>query len=251
MKQHEAVIIALEKLGGTAHLGDLNLETMKIKDCEWKTKSPFASIRRIVQTNEHIYKIKPGLYALKKYQKRNESNGFIIENEKNKNSEEIKSFNHSYYQGMLTIIGNMKKFKTYLPNQDKNKKFIEKSLDDLRSIKEIPNFSYKKLIDRSKNIDVIWFNSRLMDDNLLMPAGFFEVEHSTDIQNSLIKFNDLQDFAARMIIVADESRKKEFESKIKSISFEHIVSKVEFLDYETLNKMYEFTLHEQFFITKL
>ena len=51
MKQHEAVIIALEKLGGTALLGDLNLETMKIKDCEWKTKTPFASIRRIVQTN--------------------------------------------------------------------------------------------------------------------------------------------------------------------------------------------------------
>ena len=38
MKQHEAVIIALENLGGIAALGDLNLETMKIKECEWKTK---------------------------------------------------------------------------------------------------------------------------------------------------------------------------------------------------------------------
>ena len=152
---------------------------------------------------------------------------------------------------MLTIIGNLKKYKTYLPNQDKNKKFIEKSLDDLRSIKEIPNFTYKKLVERSKNIDVIWFNSRLMEDSLLMPARFFEVEHSTDIQNSLVKYNDLQDFAARMIIVADESRKKEFDSKIKSTSFEDIVSKVEFLDYAALNKMYEFTLHEQFFKTKL
>jgi len=251
MKQHEAVIIALEKLGGIATLGDLNLETMKIKECEWKTKTPFASIRRIVQTNEDIYKIKPGLYSLKKYQKRNEANGILVETTKNKNSEEVKSFNHSYYQGMLTIIGNLKKYKTYLPNQDKNKKFVEKSLDELRTVKEIPNYTYQKLVQRSSTIDVIWFTSRLMEDSILMPTSFFEVEHSTDIQNSLLKFNDLQDFAARMIIVADESRKKEFESKIKSSAFNEIRNKIEFLEYEALTKMYEYTLEEQVFKTKL
>ena len=251
MKQHEAVIIALENLGGIATLGDLNLETMKIKECEWKTKTPFASIRRIVQMNEEIYKIKPGLYSLKKYQKKNEANGILVETTKNKNSEEVKSFNHSYYQGMITIIGNLKKFKTYLPNQDKNKKFIEKSLDDLRTIKEIPHFTYQKLVQRSSTIDVIWFNSRLMDETLLMPTSFFEVEHSTDIQNSLLKFNDLQDFAARMIIVADESRKREFDTKIKSSAFNEIRNKVEFLEYEALTKMYEYTLEEQVFKTKL
>ncbi|MBK6604654.1 MAG: hypothetical protein KBF99_13530 [Leptospiraceae bacterium] len=251
MKQHEAVIIALENLGGIATLGDLNLETMKIKECEWKTKTPFASIRRIVQMNEEIYKIKPGLYSLKKYQKKNEANGILVETTKNKNSEAVKSFNHSYYQGMLTIIGNLKKFKTYLPNQDKNKKFIEKSLDELRTIKEIPHFTYQKLIQRSSTIDVIWFSSRLMDENLLMPTSFFEVEHSTDIQNSLLKFNDLQDFAARMIIVADETRKREFETKIKSSAFNEIRNKIEFLEYEALTKMYEYTLEEQVFKTKL
>ena len=251
MKQHEAVIIALENLGGIATLGDLNIETMKIKECEWKTKTPFASIRRIVQMNEEIYKIKPGLYSLKKYQKKNEANGILVETTKNKNSEAVKSFNHSYYQGMLTIIGNLKKFKTYLPNQDKNKKFIEKSLDELRTIKEIPHFTYQKLIQRSSTIDVIWFSSRLMDENLLMPTSFFEVEHSTDIQNSLLKFNDLQDFAARMIIVADETRKREFETKIKSSAFNEIRNKIEFLEYEALTKMYEYTLEEQVFKTKL
>ncbi len=59
MKQYEAVILTLEKLGGVATLGKLNQEVFKIKDCEWKTKTPFASIRRIVQLNENIYKIKP------------------------------------------------------------------------------------------------------------------------------------------------------------------------------------------------
>jgi len=56
-----------------------------------------------------------------------------------------------------------------------------------------------------------------------MPHSFFEVEHSTDIQNSLLKFNDLRDFSSRMIIVADISRKKEYESKIKYSSFKKIL----------------------------
>lgn len=59
MKQYEAVIATLERLGGVATLGELNKEVFKIKECEWKTKTPFASIRRIVQMNENIYKIKP------------------------------------------------------------------------------------------------------------------------------------------------------------------------------------------------
>ena len=89
MKQYEAVILTIERLGGVATLGELNHEVFKIEDCEWKTKTPFASIRRIVQQNKEIYKIKPGLYGLMKYKKENESNGFIEETEKNKDSEEM------------------------------------------------------------------------------------------------------------------------------------------------------------------
>lgn len=48
MKQYEAVIETLKRLGGIATLGQLNQEVFKIRDCEWNTKTPFASIRRIV-----------------------------------------------------------------------------------------------------------------------------------------------------------------------------------------------------------
>ena len=47
-----------------------------------------------------------------------------------------------------------------------------------------------------------------------MPHSFYEIEHSTDIQNSLLKFNDLKDFSARMVIVADEKRHAEFGNKM-------------------------------------
>ena len=42
-------------------------------------KTPFASIRRIVQLDKNIYKIKPGLYGLTKFKSLNESKGFIQE----------------------------------------------------------------------------------------------------------------------------------------------------------------------------
>lgn len=108
MKQYEAVLMTIEKLGWIATLGQINQEIFNIKDCEWKSKTPFASIRRIVQLDKNIYKIKPGLYALKRLQKKFESEGIFIENEKNIDAKEIIDFNHSYYQGLLLEIGNKK-----------------------------------------------------------------------------------------------------------------------------------------------
>ena len=76
-----------------------------------------------------------------------------------------------------------------------------------------------------------------------MPNSLFEVEHSTDIQNSLLKFQDLQDFYTRMIIVADGNRRAEFEQKMDRKPFDEIRDRVKFLDYDTLVKQYE---HEVF-----
>lgn len=208
MKQYEAVIETLDKLGGVATLGELYREVFKIKDCEWKTKTPFASVRRIVQQTKGIYKIRPGLYGLEKYKKLIEGRGIIAETEKNRDSDDVKIFNHSYYQGILLMVGKFHNMQTFVPSQDKNKKFYDgKKLQELSTLNELPPFSYPELIKRSSTIDTIWFNKRNM------PHSFFEIEHSTDIQNSLLKFNDLQDFYVRMAIVADIKRKPEFEAK--------------------------------------
>ena len=234
MKQYEAVIQTIEKLWGIATLQQLNQEVFKIKECEWNTKTPFASIRRIVQQNEEIYKIKPGLYALKSYRKQLESKGIIVETDKNKNSQDIIKFNHSYYQGLLLSIGNMKGLHTFAPNQDKNKPFANQTIDDIRTMHEMPLFSYSHFVQRSSTIDVIWFNERNM------PHSFFEVEHSTDITNSLQKFNDLQDFHTNMYIVADEKRHDEFIQKFGYISFDLIRKgkRVKFISYDDLEKQY-------------
>lgn len=242
MKQYEAVIETLDKLGGIATLGELNREVFKIKDCEWKTKTPFASIRRIVQQTKGIYKIKPGLYGLEKYRKQLEDRGIIVETEKNKDSDNVKTFNHTYYQGILLIIGKYHNMQTFIPKQDKNKRFYDGTrLQDISTLKEMPSYSYPQIVKRSSTIDTIWFNERNM------PHSFFEIEHSTDIQNSLLKFNDLQDFYARMTIVADIKRKAEFEYKMHFHAFDdlRLNKRVSFLSYDSLIKQYEMEEEKQ------
>ena len=241
MTQAQAVIETIDKLGGIATLNQINQHVFEVEDCVWKTKTPFASVRRIVQQTKGIYKIKPGLYALETHRKQLEQDGITVQTEKNKNSEDVKAFNHSYYQGLLLEIGRMRHLDTFVPNQDKNKMFIKTPLGEIRTLQAIPQYSYADLVERSSTIDVIWFNDHRM------PHSFYEIEHSTDIQNSLLKFNDLKDFSARMVIVADEKRHAEFGSKMNYAAFNTLREnkRVAFLSYESLDKQYEQELQKQ------
>lgn len=244
MTQPQAVIETIEMLGGVATLNQINQNIFKLEECQWGTKTPFASIRRIVRHTNGIYRIKPGLYALESHRKELEQKGILVQDEHNEDSEIFKTFNHAYYQGLLLEMGKMQHLDTFVPDQDKNKRFLNQAvLGDLRTIQTIPDYSYPQLVKRSSTIDVIWFNNRLM------PHSFFEVEHSTDIQNSLLKFNDLQDFSARMVIVADEKRHNEFKTKLGYSAFEDLSknNRVLFLNYTSLEKQYELTLKKQQF----
>ena len=61
MGQREQVIEAMESNGGYATLKQLN---QLVDVSSWETKTPDATIRRIVQTNDEFFKIKPGLWGL-------------------------------------------------------------------------------------------------------------------------------------------------------------------------------------------
>lgn len=227
MRQYEAVVAAMKDNGGYSTLGQLYRNTLKIPGCEWKTKTPYASIRRIVQDRNEFFKIRPGLWALTSEKERILQELAISESAP---KDKVEDFNHSYYQGLLIQLGNVKKFETFVPAQDKNKKFLNQRLADFSTLDNFYNFSYERLLKRARTIDVSWFNERKL------PNAFFEVEHSTDIQNSLLKFLEFQDFRIRFFIVADQSRQREFESKINYQAFKPIHQDVEFLNYERLSE---------------
>ena len=145
-----------------------------------------------------------------------------------KSEKQVEDFTHSYYQGIIVNIGNMRKYQTYVPPQDKNRKFLEQRLSEITSTSQIYNFTYPEIVRKAKTVDVIWFNER----NL--PNSFFEVEHSTNIKNSLNKFYELQDFNAKFYIVASKVRKRQFDDVISSSIYRPIKNKVIFRNYETL-----------------
>ena len=224
--QEHQVIEVLKREGGYATLKRLN-EIMDFST--WKTKTPEATVRRIVQESKQIFKIQPGLWALEDCRE-DVLHRFELKLG-NKQSEE--QFSHGYYQGLLVEIGKFRHQTTYVPAQDKSRKFIGKCLGDITDTTEIPPFTYDKLLKRAKTVDVIWFNERQM------PSNFYEVEHTTDIKNSLSKFYELQDFHADFHIVANASRKKEFEDKLHVSMFGPIEKRVKFVDYMRVVNMYE------------
>lgn len=226
LTQAQQVIEALRKNGGYATLGKLyHLVDTRL----WATKTPNESIRRIVQLSNEIFRVQPGLWALSEY--REEVMRKLDIKSRDAKSEEM--FTHSYFQGLIIEIGNMKHFTTYVPAQDQNRKFLERPLKDVCSTIQIPQFSYECITNRAKTVDVIWFNDREM------PNSFFEVEHSTDIQNSVTKFCDLQDFYSRFYIIAPQNRKEQFDKVLERTAFRDMKGRILFHSYESVLGQYE------------
>ena len=224
--QEQQVIETMRQAGGYATLRRLN---ELVDFSTWKTKTPEATIRRIVQDSKSFFRIQPGLWALE------EMRGDVLKKfdlkPGNQKSEEL--FSHGYYQGLLVEIGKYRNQTTYIPAQDKNRNFIGQSLGNIVDTIELPDFTYEEIKRKARTVDVIWFNERKM------PSAFYEVEHTTDIKNSLSKFYELQDFNAGFFIVADSCRMKEFEDKIQVSMFDSIQKRVSFLDYQRVAIMYE------------
>lgn len=225
MTQEQQVIEALRNQGGYATLRRLN-EVLDFSS--WKTKTPEASVRRIVQKSDEIFRIQPGLWALE------ESRDTVLKRFeiKDGDSKSMEMFSHAYYQGLLIEIGHYRKSTTYVPPQDQHRLFLDKQLGDLTDYKTIPGFTYETLLRRARTVDVIWFNQRHM------PTHFYEVEHTTDIKNSLSKFYELQDFFSKFFIVANGHRENEFKDKINASIFYDIVDRVKFITYDKVASLH-------------
>jgi hypothetical protein len=139
-------------------------------------------------------------------------------------------FNHTYFQGLLVEIGNLRRLRTFVPHQDKNKKFLGRPLGTLTTVSDFYMFTYEDLVNRARTIDVTWFNDRKL------PHSFFEVEHSTDFYNSLLKFIEFVDFNVDFRIVADQARFGEYQDKSGRGTFHEIASRVKFISYEVVSE---------------
>ena len=223
MNQREAVVEAMKANGGYAMLGHLYKEALKISGVEWGTKTPFKTINRIVQDPKFFFKIRPGLWALL------EAKDTLPADLKERPKPES---DHTYFQGLLVELGNLRKLSTYVPRQDRGRKFLGKALGDVATLEKIYDFTYDEIVRRAAMVDVIWFSERRF------PAEFIEVENTTDIEGKFHKFLDFDVFTTDFRIVAPSARQEEFKSRLKQPVFKSIANRTRFTSYETVAELH-------------
>lgn len=109
------------------------------------------------------------------------------ENEKPKTVEESL---HSVLQGRLLEIGNIRGYYTFCP--DKSKKFNERSLNEIASLKTCPDLQFSDY-NLLRQVDVLWFKTR---GNNFIPEYAFEVELSTGVWSGVGRMATLLDYSA-------------------------------------------------------
>jgi len=219
MNQRGAVVEAMRANGGYATLGHLYKEALKIPGVKWGTKTPFKSINRIVQDANYFFRIRPGLWALLEAKEKLPPD---LTKKPKPESE------HTYYQGLLVELGNLRGQQTFVPKQDRGKAFLGKPLGSLITVEDIYPFTYPEVVDRAARVDVLWFNERKF------PTEFIEVENTTDMQGAFLKFVLFDAFNARFRVVAPAARKSEFESKLAHPSFVSVAKRTMFTSYDLL-----------------
>jgi len=227
--QTDAVVETMERNGGYATFKYLYENTPVTG---WQTKTPFATIRRIVQDPEKFFRIRAGLWALESHRGKLPAHIAALATESGSRAKQPDAASHYFYQGILAELGTMRGFQTYVPAQDKNRPFMQKKLGDVAATTSLPGFTYPEVVSKVKSVDVMWFNRRHFPDTL------FEVEFTTDFNKSLMKFQELADFNTGMIIVAPAVRRLEYEAAARWDVFAQLRTRLTFWDCD-----YIVTLH--------
>ncbi len=223
MNQREAVIEAMRANGGYATLGQLYRDALTIPGVKWGTKTPFKSINRIVQDPKYFFRIRPGLWAL--LEAKHKLPGDLTKKAKPESE-------HTYYQGLLVELGNLRKQQTFVPKQDCGKAFLGKPLASLVTVHEIYPFTYPEIVDTAARVDVVWFNERKF------PSEFIEVEITTDMRGAFLKYVMFEPFSSTFRVVAPAVRKSEFASKLAHPSFGSIVKRTKFTSFDVVAELH-------------
>ncbi|MBM3326622.1 MAG: hypothetical protein FJY65_06540 [Calditrichaeota bacterium] len=192
-------------------------------------KTPFATIQALLQRDKRFFRIGLGVYGLSKYKAILDS--LRIKSDLASKLRPLQESKHDKMQGMVLELGEHLNYSTF--TNDKAKVFEGKSFNQISSLIECPEFTYRSIIDQTvRYIDVVWFNNRNF------PAWVFEIEHSTDFRSALVKFIELQDFYIKFVIIAPKDRETKFKIEINKRAFESIYDRCQFRSYDEIEDYY-------------
>jgi hypothetical protein len=199
-------------------------------------KTPNFTIQERVQRDPRFTRIGLGVYALTEFLHKLPS-----DMEEPKSKKQVQERLHASIQGMLLEIGNSRQDVSATYTHDKKWIFQNKTLGSLATLREIPPFSYSRIIrDSVRFLDVIWFNQRAF------PYKVFEVEQSTNFRDAFTKFMELQDFHTAFYCIAGEDRREKFQKELSKSAFTPISTRCEFRTFDQVQNDYELTLRETY-----
>lgn len=216
----------LEKLGGIGHLKEINKQIKRHEKAKSRTWP--ATVRRTLQQYSIFYQEKPGsgIWLLRKGEPAVEFDPHKYPHPK-----------HEDAQGMLLELGKIYGYETSVPPYDRKKKFLDRTLEEIATLEQVPPFTYSDIVRIARTIDVMWFKG---DPERWMPKFAFEVEHTTDITKGLTRLNDLYQTVVQVkpFIVLPEDKIKKFEIEISRGTFSKIKDVCQVKTYNSLIDLY-------------
>ena len=238
MAKEVSFVVAIEQIirdnGGYAPLKLIYDKLPQYKDLsKLKGVTPRDTAREKVQRSKRFKRIGLGVYALAEIA----SKLPIAPTPKTANQK--REHRHAEIQGMLLEIGNNRDGIQDTYTADPGRLFRRMELGKIATIRELPSFTYETILKNTmRYVDVAWFNNRGFPDTL------FEVEHSTNFRDALLRFGELQDFRTRFCCVAEKAREKKFQQELSLLSFAPIRDRCEFLPYEDVEHDYQTALRK-------
>jgi len=155
---------------------------------------------------------------------------------------------HEMAQAALLELGNILGYDSYTsdPSKDPGEQFYEvvdlegyktvipRTLGQIATLEEVPDFASKRILESAKDIDVIWFEDEL-------PIVCFEVEHTTNVKQGLLRQFQISKHVpnARFYVIAPEEQRTKFEKEVNTYPFKQIRSRYTFKSYEEFAEFYD------------
>lgn len=228
----EVVRDALIKLGGQAHLSEIN----RIVEGHYKTKTNptwQATIRRVVRQYKIFKPLGKGHYELLEER--------LLKTQWQKFTKEPE-IDHGIAQGMLIKLGEIYGYETYAPPQDQTiRHFQNKLLRDYVSVSDCTAIFSGPNLRKIKEIDVIWFDE---DDYGLFPVYAFEIEETTRVKSGLDRLLKIpKRYLAKFFIIGPTEKEKGlFDQYVNQTPFREYKERFLFRLYKELEELYNAAL---------
>lgn len=227
MTKVEAIKKILVANNGVANLNTIYTEIDKYYVNLVKGKDWTAGIRgvlyREIKKKRNFKKIGFSLYAVEDYKEED-----ITSIKKDK----VRM--HSFMEGICLDIGNFLNLNTY--TADPSAIYNNVPLSKLASLKNVPEFTYREIIETIKNIDILWFNR----NGFAYPKKAIEVVDSIGtLEPALKRTFQLSEFNLSFYILCKSSDKPKVLKAIEKEPYLRLKHRYIVKDYESILEIYQ------------